>query len=67
MIKAEGCPPQLDGLGGSENKLFGSNVSNIFYLKTGFPWCFGLVIGTSGKYCQYLLFENGISVFFWIL
>jgi len=45
MIKAEGCPPQLDGLGGSENKLFGSNVSNIFYLKTGFPWDFHGVLG----------------------
>ena len=39
------------------------NNANAFYLKTGFPF-FGLVMGTSGKYCQYLLFENGISVVF---
>ena len=25
------------------------NTVNIFYLKTGFPWFFGLVMGTSGK------------------
>ena len=31
--------------------------------KRDFPF-FGLVMGTSGKSCQYLLFENGISVFF---
>ena len=41
---------------------FLENNANIFYLKTGF--FFGLVMGTSGKQCQYLLFENGISVVF---
>ena len=41
------------------------NNVNIFYLKTGFPSFFGLVTGTFRKYCQYLLFENGISVVFW--
>ena len=30
--------------------------------KRDFPF-FGLVMGTSGKKCQYLLFENGISLF----
>ena len=40
------------------------NNTNIFYLKRGFPWFFGLVTVTSGKQCQYLLFENGISVVF---
>ena len=41
------------------------NNTNIFYLKTGFPSFFGIVMGTFRKYCQYLLFENGISVVFW--
>ena len=41
------------------------NNANIFYLKTGFPSFFGLVMGTFRKQCQYLLFENGISVVFW--
>ena len=36
---------------------FLENNANIFYLKTGFPLFFWLVMGTS--------FENGISVFFW--
>ena len=36
---------------------FLENNANIFYLKTGFPCFFWLVMGTS--------FENGISVSFW--
>ena len=56
---------------------FLENKVNIFYLKTEFPcffWAcdgnliwkrdFSVFSGISGKSCQYLLFENGISLFF---
>ena len=44
-------------------KLLGNNVT-ILHLETGFPLLFGRVMGTSGKECQYLLFEILISFFF---